>query len=100
MTPSTSATARGLRLVEAPREIPRHVRVYRRADGGSTLEWCEDGDCRVDASGLAGCGRLACPSCGQSGTALSAAQPDVVPGRTVSCRRGTTWVPDPGDSAA
>ena len=39
--------------------------------GGRSLERCEDPGCTVGADGTAGCGRVACPSCGFSGSNLS-----------------------------
>ena len=39
--------------------------------GGRSLERCEDPGCTVGADGHAGCGRIACPSCGFSGSNLS-----------------------------
>ena len=39
--------------------------------GGRSLERCEDPGCTVDPDGHAGCGRVACPSCGFSGSNLS-----------------------------
>lgn len=39
--------------------------------GQHTLERCEDPGCRVAIDGHAECGRLACPSCGFSGSNLT-----------------------------
>jgi hypothetical protein len=39
--------------------------------GDRSLERCEDPGCTVGADGQAGCGRLACPSCGFSGSNLT-----------------------------
>lgn len=53
--------------------------------GGHSLERCEDPGCTVHAGGRAGCGRVACPSCGFSGSNLSA--PDALEG-LVHCSCG------------
>jgi hypothetical protein len=53
--------------------------------GSHSLERCEDPGCRVDAGGHADCGRLACPSCGFSGSNLST--PDAYEG-LVRCQCG------------
>ena len=70
----------------------RHLKA-RWSDGGVTLEPCEDRGCEVDPGGHAGCGRLACPSCGFSGANLSTPQ---LSGRDedepVSCDCGHIWV--------
>jgi hypothetical protein len=70
----------------------RHLKA-RWSDGGITLEPCEDRGCEVDASGHAGCGRLACPACGFSGANLStqqlSGQGDDQP---IACECGHLWV--------
>ena len=67
---------------------PRHIKV--RDDGGAfLLERCEDDGCRVHEDGHAGCGRVACPSCGCSGGNLSAGAPD----EPIFCRCGHSWIP-------
>ena len=53
--------------------------------GQYTLERCEDPGCRVAGDGHAGCGRVACPSCGFSGSNL--ALPDALEG-LVRCTCG------------
>ena len=56
--------------------------------GARSLERCEDPGCTVHADGHAGCGRLACPACGFSGSNLSA--PDTLEG-LVSCACGNVF---------
>jgi hypothetical protein len=53
--------------------------------GQHTLERCEDPGCRVAAGGHAECGRVACPSCGFSGSNLTL--PDALEG-LVRCTCG------------
>lgn len=80
--------------IHAPTRAPRHLKVFRHADGGVTLEFCEDPGCAVEGDGVAGCGRLACPRCGRGGHALSAPQlADLLPGEAVGCACGHAWVP-------
>jgi hypothetical protein len=60
--------------------------------GQHTLERCEDAGCTVTSDGSASCGRLACPSCGFSGSNLTA--PDGFDGdHLVRCNCGTGWIP-------
>jgi hypothetical protein len=53
--------------------------------GQHTLERCEDPGCLVGHDGHAGCGRVACPACGFSGSNL--ALPDALEG-LVRCTCG------------
>ena len=69
---------------------PRHIKVWAR-DGGLTLEPCEDGDCFVDPSGRASCGRTACPSCSSSGVNIIGEQP-----LGLVCTCGHAWLPSAG----
>jgi hypothetical protein len=61
-----------------------HIKVGAR-DGERSLERCEDGDCLVDEQGRAGCGRVACPSCGCSGGNL------ILAGDMAACECGHAW---------
>jgi hypothetical protein len=70
-----------------------HLKVHGFA-GDHLLERCEDPGCTVDESGHAGCGRLACPACGFSGSNLrepGGAGAD----RAARCSCGHAWVPEP-----
>ena len=61
-------------LAQVSLETPRHVKVtgHSRAFG---FEPCEDVGCSVDPGGTAtSCGRIACPSCGCSGTNVTTMQ--------------------------
>jgi hypothetical protein len=60
--------------------------------GQHTLERCEDTGCTVTPGGSADCGRLACPSCGFSGSNLTA--PDGFDGDHLArCACGHAWNP-------
>ena len=60
--------------------------------GDHLLERCEDDGCSVGPDGHASCGRLACPSCGFSGSNLSA--PDGAEGdELLRCSCGYAWNP-------
>ena len=60
--------------------------------GQHTLERCEDPGCTVTLGGVASCGRLACPSCGFSGSNLTA--PDGFDGDQLArCACGHAWNP-------
>jgi hypothetical protein len=62
--------------------------------GEHSLERCEDPGCTVSAGGAASCGRLACPSCGFSGSNLTA--PDGFDGDHLArCTCGAAWIPEP-----
>ena len=66
--------------------------------GDHLLARCEDADCTVDEHGHAGCGRLACPSCGFSGSNVSVAASFHDPAVThsmVQCSCGHVWVAEP-----
>jgi hypothetical protein len=63
-----------------------HIKA-RYDEGGFVLERCEDPGCSVDASGRAGCGRPACPSCGTGGSNLGGPS-----GGPTSCSCGHIWV--------
>jgi hypothetical protein len=70
-----------------------HMKVHGFS-GDHLLERCEDPGCTVDESGQADCGRVACPSCGFSGSNLSA--PDGFDGDTLArCSCGYAWIPGP-----
>jgi hypothetical protein len=70
-----------------------HLKIHGFS-GDHLLERCEDDGCTVDARGRADCGRLACPSCGFSGSNLSA--PGGFDGETlVRCNCGFAWTPEP-----
>jgi hypothetical protein len=70
-----------------------HMKVHGFS-GDHLLERCEDSGCTVDENGQAGCGRVACPSCGFSGSNLSA--PDGFDGDTLArCSCGYAWIPGP-----
>jgi hypothetical protein len=70
-----------------------HIKV-RMDDGGYLLERCEQVPCFVNASGIATCGRLACPACGRGNGNLTSWQFDAVPpGAKVGCDCGHIWVP-------
>jgi hypothetical protein len=62
--------------------------------GDHLLERCEDAGCMVDERGTADCGRLACPSCGFSGSNVTG--PDSLDGEALAqCSCGNAWVPEP-----
>jgi hypothetical protein len=63
-----------------------HIKA-RYDEGGFMLERCEDPGCCVDGDGRAGCGRLACPACGTSGSNLVGG--DRGP---MACSCGHIWV--------
>jgi hypothetical protein len=72
-------------------QIP-HLKVHGFA-GDHLLERCEDAGCSVDEHGNAGCGRLACPACGFSGSNLH--EPEGVGAdRVARCSCGHAWVPE------
>jgi hypothetical protein len=72
-----------------------HIKV-RLHDGGFVLEHCEQVPCLVDPSGVATCGRLACPSCGRGSGNLSSWQLEAIaPGQHVACDCGYMWIPLP-----
>jgi len=67
--------------------------------GDHLLARCEDPGCTVDDHGHAGCGRLACPRCGFSGSNVSL--PAGYDGTSLAlCNCGHTWVPEPGRARA
>jgi len=75
-----------------------HMKVHGFS-GDHLLERCEDQGCTVDGSGQAGCGRVACPNCGFSGSNLSA--PDGFDGDTLArCDCGYAWIPAPDSARA
>ena len=69
----------------------RHLKT-RLQEGGMTIEPCEDWLCVVDRSGVASCGRLACPECGCSGSCLSLPQLRAGVPEAVSCTCGHVWI--------
>jgi hypothetical protein len=70
-----------------------HLKIHGFS-GDHLLERCEDDGCTVDERGNADCGRLACPSCGFSGSNLNA--PDGFDGDTLArCTCGYAWTPEP-----
>ncbi len=75
-----------------------HMKMHGFA-GDHLLERCEDAGCTVDERGNAGCGRLACPSCGFSGSNVSvpAAQDRLA---FAECSCGHAWLPEPAVIAA
>jgi hypothetical protein len=82
-----------------PWRARRHIKV-RLYDGGFLLERCEEEPCLVSESGLASCGRLACPSCGRGSGNLSSWQLAGLPaGEPVACNCGYLWVPRPLEDA-
>jgi hypothetical protein len=73
--------------------LRRHIKIRHGFDG-TALERCEDQDCHVGTSGRADCGRLACPSCGSSGSNLSTTDFAFLPaGIGVRCECGYSWIP-------
>ena len=69
-----------------------HMKVHGFS-GDHLLERCEDAGCSVDENGNADCGRLACPSCGFSGSNLSG--PQGFHGETLAqCSCGHAWALD------
>jgi hypothetical protein len=69
-----------------------HLKIHGFS-GDQQLVRCEDDGCTVDEHGRANCGRLACPSCGFSGSNLSA--PDGFDGDTLArCDCGYAWTPE------
>jgi hypothetical protein len=78
-------------------EIP-HMKMHGFS-GDHLLVRCEDDGCTVTESGQAACGRVACPSCGFSGSNLSA--PDGFDGDTLArCSCGYAWIPEPAPARA
>ena len=70
-----------------------HMKVHGFS-GDHLLERCEDVGCTVDEHGNAECGRLACPSCGFSGSNLS--EPEAFQDETLAqCSCGHAWIPKP-----
>jgi hypothetical protein len=62
--------------------------------GDHLLARCEDAGCTVDEHGNADCGRFACPSCGFSGSNVSA--PALLDGPSLAeCSCGHAWIPEP-----
>jgi len=77
----------------------RHIKV-RLYDGGYLLERCEEEPCLVSETGVASCGRLACPSCGRGSGNLSSWQLAGLPaGEPVACDCGYLWIPRPLEHA-
>ena len=75
-----------------------HMKMHGFA-GDHLLERCEDAGCTVDERGNARCGRLACPSCGFSGSNVHVpARPDARALAECSC--GHTWIPEAASAAA
>ena len=75
-----------------------HMKMHGFA-GDHLLERCEDAGCTVDERGTASCGRLACPSCGFSGSNVHVPpRQGVLPVAECSC--GHAWVPEPASVAA
>jgi hypothetical protein len=70
-----------------------HMKMHGFA-GDHLLARCEDAGCTVDERGTAQCGRLACPSCGFSGSNVTGPQrlDDDSPAR---CDCGHAWIPEP-----
>ena len=68
-----------------------HLKVHG-FPGDHLLARCEDAGCTVDEHGHADCGRLACPSCGFSGSNVSA---PAEPSGIALCSCGRTWTPEP-----
>jgi hypothetical protein len=73
----------------------RHLKM-RFGQSGFALEPCEDRLCHVDEGGHAGCGRLACPSCGYGGNNLSTQYVAPGTGQPVACSCGHTWIAEGG----
>jgi hypothetical protein len=79
-------------MLSAPTRIP-HFKT-RGFAGAHSLERCEDPGCTVSEHGEASCGRLACPSCGFSGSNLIA--PDGFDGNHLArCTCGESCIPEP-----
>jgi hypothetical protein len=74
-----STTAATPPTVSAPIATVPHFKTWGFV-GQHSLERCEDPGCRVSSGGRAGCGRLACPACGFSGSNLT--DPSVLEGLT------------------
>ena len=75
-----------------------HMKMHGFA-GDHLLARCEDAGCTVDAHGHAECGRLACPSCGFSGSNVS--PPSPLHGTTLAlCSCGHAWSPGAARAAA
>jgi len=75
-----------------------HMKMHGFA-GDHLLERCEDPGCTVDERGNAQCGRLACPSCGFSGSNVQVpGRPDGLPVAECSC--GHAWMPESASAAA
>ena len=69
----------------------QHMKMHGFA-GDHLLEHCEDDGCTVDGDGHASCGRVACPSCGFSGSNLTS--PDGAEGdELIRCNCGFAWTP-------
>ena len=66
----------------------------RGFSGDHLLARCEDIGCTVDERGNADCGRLACPSCGFSGSNVSA-PPSPDSHSLAECSCGHAWIPEP-----
>ena len=67
--------------------------------GDRLLARCEDAGCTVDEHGTAGCGRLACPACGFSGSNVSAtARHDGA--ALAGCSCGHAWMLEPHPARA
>jgi len=67
-------------------------------EGDHLLERCEDAGCTVDERGNATCGRLACPSCGFSGSNVTV--PSTGRPTFAECSCGHAWLPEPAGIAA
>jgi hypothetical protein len=68
----------------------RHMKMHGFS-GDRLLARCEDAGCTVDEAGRAGCGRLACPACGFSGSNVTVgAGPDAL----ARCTCGRRWAPE------
>jgi hypothetical protein len=74
-----------------------HMKVHGFS-GDHRLERCEDAGCTVDERGNARCGRLACPSCGFSGSNLSVpvdTHGDSLAPPLAQCGCGHAWILEP-----
>jgi hypothetical protein len=79
-------------MTEVAIAIP-HLKMHGFA-GDHLLERCEDAGCTVDEQGNADCGRLACPTCGFSGSNVTV--PERFDGRSPArCSCGHAWIPEP-----
>ena len=74
-------------------EAPRHLKVTGHTPAFG-YEPCEDVGCFVPGDGVASsCGRVACPSCGCSGTNVTAMHAgDTSTGRRLHCTCGHSWL--------